>query len=87
MFQETLPLDFNTILVQLKHELPYKEFYGLDLFQYHTGTIKTTEEVKQKIDAANFNTILVQLKLRLANTLKTLLKGFNTILVQLKLCL
>ena len=54
--------NFNSIKVRLKL-FAHNIIVALDKFQFHKGTIKTSDEEKKNIQDAYFNSIKVRLKL------------------------
>ena len=75
--------NFNSIKVQLKH-LILLEIIKIVKFQFHKGTIKTTQSSVDAQYAQNFNSIKVQLKQHADILCALLANYFNSIKVQLK---
>ena len=83
MLSPVLIGDFNSIKVQLK--LSKEELDAMPiLFQFHKGTIKTTDDREQVKQNNNFNSIKVQLKPGSDVDLVSFYTHFNSIKVQLK---
>jgi len=77
--------DFNTTMVQLKEAEGGEWLGGLNLFQYHYGSIKSLLPSRESVACQNFNTTMDQLKALFRFLLASLpLGNFNTTMVQLK---
>ena len=56
------PIDFNSIMVQLKQRLYLRLSQSHHVFQFHASTIKTICTLDVSLRLLNFNSIMVQLK-------------------------
>ena len=57
---------------------------SLQMFQFHTGSIKSTGQKRTETRFPSFNSILVRLKGRIRANPCRKVQGFNSILVRLK---
>ena len=75
---------FNSIKVQLERKFTATT-YGMIIFQFHKGTIRTQYAVNINTLACNFNSIKVQLERNGYQLMKLHHTYFNSIKVQLEL--